>query len=69
MLDFPLSRPWVDAPLVWGAKFLDDSFGGEVDEGFLALSTCGKRLHGGSLPFERGCVGVNIVLGLLRHEV
>jgi len=69
VLDFPLSRPWDDAPRVGGAEFLEDSVSGEGDEGFLAMGLGGKRPHGGSLPFERGCHGVDIALVLLRHEI
>ena len=68
MLNFALCRSWVDAPRVGGAEFLEDPFGGEGGEDLLTLSLGGRRPHGGSLPFERGCDGVDIVLGLLGHE-
>ena len=68
MLDFALCRPWVDAPRVGGAGLLQYPFGGEGGKGLLTLSLGGKRLHWGSLPFERGCGCVDIFLGMLGHE-
>ena len=47
---------------------MEGPFGGEGDEDLLALSRGGMRPHGGSLPFERGCDGVDIVMGLFGHE-
>jgi len=53
MLNLALGRSWIDAPQVGGAEFLENPFAGEGDEDLLALSSGGKRPHGGSLPFER----------------
>ena len=47
---------------------MEDPFGSEGDEDLLTLGLGGKRSHGGILPFERGCNGVDIDLGMLRHE-
>ena len=68
MLNFALCRSRVDAPLVGGAEFLQDPFGGEGDEDFLALSPGGKRPYWRSFPFERGCCCADISLVLLGHE-
>ena len=68
MLDFALCRPWVDAPRVGGAKFLQDSCVGEGGEDILTPSSGGKWPHRGYLPFEQGCGCVDISLGLLGHE-
>ena len=68
MLNFAFCRPWVDAPLVGGAEFLQNPFGGEGDEDFLTLSPGGKRPYWRSFPSERGCCCADIFLGLLGHE-
>ena len=47
---------------------MQDPFGSEGDEDFLALSPGGRRPHGGSFPFKRDVDGDGIVLGLLGHE-
>ena len=47
---------------------MEGPFGGEGDENLLALSPSGRRPRRGSVSFERGCDGVDIVLGLLGHE-
>ena len=68
MLNFAFCLSWVDAPLVGGAEFLQDPFGSEGDEDFLALSPGGRRPHRGSFPFKRDVDGDGIVLGMLGHE-
>jgi len=69
MLGFAFCRPCVDAPQVGGAEFLEGPFGGKGDEELLIMSNCGKHSHGCSLPFERGGDVVDIVKGLLGHEL
>ncbi len=65
MLHLAFCRPWVDAPCVGGVAFLKYPFGGEGGENFFALGPGGKRPHGGSLPFERGCCRADIFTELL----
>ena len=65
-LNFALYRPMVDAPLVRGAKLLEDAFG-EGEEDFLTLSHGGSWPDGGSLALNRGGADVGILDRLLRH--
>ena len=51
-----------------GAEFLEYPVGCEGGEDLFALSHGGKRPHGGSLHFERGCCCADIFLALLGHE-
>jgi hypothetical protein len=46
---------------------MDEAFTCEGGNGFLALSSSGRRLDRGSFSFKRGGDGDGNVLGLLRH--